>query len=107
MRGKQKKKGKKKEVAFKVANKYPAGNVKHLPVNPGGMPNETKVPRPSPVWGSRVGTAGFVMAVSGIIEPEQDGRAGSTRGGNIKQERGRQSTLLFLHLTAGQRVCPF
>lgn len=44
------------------------------------------------------------MAVSWIIEPEQDGRAGSAGSGNIKEERGRQSILLFLHLTASQRV---
>lgn len=44
------------------------------------------------------------MAVSWIIETERDRTAGSTRSGNIKQERGRQSVLLFLHLTAGQHV---
>lgn len=44
------------------------------------------------------------MAVSWIIEPEQDGRAGSTVSGNIKEERGRQSVLVFFHQTAGQLV---
>lgn len=44
------------------------------------------------------------MAVSWIIEPEQDGRAGSTKSGNIKEERGRQSVVLFPHLSTGQRV---
>ena len=40
-----------KKVAFKVANKYPASNVKHLPVKPRGMLNETKLQSLSPVWG--------------------------------------------------------
>lgn len=40
-----------KKVAFKVANKYPACNVKHLPINPRGMLNETKLQSLSPVWG--------------------------------------------------------
>lgn len=42
---------KKKKSAFKVANKYPACNVKHLPINPKGMLNETKLQSLSPVWG--------------------------------------------------------
>lgn len=40
-----------KKVAFKVANKYPASNVKHLPVKLRGMLNETKLQSLSPVWG--------------------------------------------------------